>query len=174
MSLTLLYNPDDKTSSIPEKRRKTDTEVFQTNQEEIFKSKAEIMPGSIQDRRNRTRKAPSLTNLSNRVESKPRGKTKSNASDYQEKCNTKLKILKEKMEAIGDKKNLQWQKLRKQKIAYEARLRNRMHEDSRKKQVLQAPAVSKALLKMALAVLPPEKQLELRHRISTEVQDDSL
>ena len=49
-----------------------------------------------------------MANLFDDNEQKPRGKTKSSASDYQQKCNAKLNVLIEKMNAIGDKKNAEW------------------------------------------------------------------
>lgn len=57
-------------------------------------------------------------------EHRPRGKPLMQMDNYRRKCQDHIVELQGKMAAI-DKKNPQWSKYRMQKIAYEARLRNR-------------------------------------------------
>ena len=50
---------------------------------------------------------------------------------YEKRCQKKFDQLSRKMNAIADKKDKEWLKLRQQKIAYEARLRNRRNSCKR-------------------------------------------
>lgn len=69
------------------------------------------------------------------------------------------------MEAIGSKQDKEWQKLRKQKMALEARLSSRIQESGRAEKIKQVGEVSKALLDMVYELLNAEKKKELSKRI---------
>ena len=49
--------------------------------------------------------------------------------DYESKCQAHIDQLSDQMAVINDKKNIMWLKLRKQKVAYKARLRNRQKKE---------------------------------------------
>ena len=72
---------------------------------------------------------------------------------------------------INDKKHPDWKKLQKQKFSYEARLRNRVREETRKMEADQVESVTKTILKMALACMPPEGQANLLQQINKSVVD---
>ena len=65
------------------------------------------------------------------MQTKPRGKTKMQVDKYEQRCQKQLDQLSQKMNAISDKKDAEWLRLRKRKIACEARLRSRRSEATR-------------------------------------------
>ena len=75
------------------------------------------------------------------------------------------------LQDFTDKRNPEFRKLQKQKVAYEARLRNRVREESNKMQADKITDVTKAVLNMALASLPPVKRAKLLKHIKKSVQD---
>ena len=92
------------------------------------------------------------------IEDRRSGKKKAKISDYRAKCHAKLVELDAQMELIGNKKDAEWKKLRKQRIAYQARLRNRFNEHSTLEKITQVTDVTKMVLQMALALLPDSQK----------------
>ena len=81
---------------------------------------------------------------------------------YEQRCQKQLDQLTQKMNAIADKKNAEWLKLRKRKIACEARLRSRRSEATR---TVQLPILDRVLmeaLSLAQAVIAPDQLADLK------------
>ena len=62
------------------------------------------------------------------MKTKPRGKAKMQVEKYEQRCKKQLEQISQKMNAISNRKDAEWLKLRKTKIACEARLRSRRSE----------------------------------------------
>ena len=69
------------------------------------------------------------------LKTKPRGKKASEVVKYEQKCQQQIDQINRKMDAIANKKDKEWLKLRKQRIACEARLRNRRSEANKNSQL---------------------------------------
>ena len=73
------------------------------------------------------------------------------------------------MSEINDRKDPEWLKLRKQKIAYEARLRNRLCEKKRSDRNFTVDQVMKATVNLTIAMLPQDKVSEFMAEIDAKV-----
>ena len=73
------------------------------------------------------------------------------------------------MSEINDRKDPEWLRLRKQKIAYEARLRNRLSEKKRSDRNCTVDQVMKAAVNFTIAMLPPDKVSEFKAQIETQI-----
>ena len=71
----------------------------------------------------------SLKSVDSILKGKPRGKEKMQFNQYEQKCQKQIEQIKRKMNAISNKKDKEWLRLRQQKIAYELRLRDRREEE---------------------------------------------
>ena len=73
------------------------------------------------------------------------------------------------MDAIGNKKDSEWKRLRKQRIAYEARLRNRMSKSKRNDQIQQMDLVIENVISMALQLCPSDNLKALKSDLSSHI-----
>ena len=73
------------------------------------------------------------------------------------------------MEIIGDKKDAEWQRLRKQKIAYQARLRNRQKRQSALDQAALTDQVIEMLKEEALKTVSGQSYQKLFNAIESEI-----
>ena len=73
------------------------------------------------------------------------------------------------MSEINDRKDPEWLRLRKQKIAYEARLRNRLSEKKRSDRNFTVDQVMKAAVNFTVAMLPPDKVSEFKAQIEAQI-----
>ena len=58
------------------------------------------------------------------------------------------------MDAIDNKQDSEWKRLRKQRIAYEARLRNRIFKSKRDEKIQQMDLIIENVISMALQLCP--------------------
>ena len=96
------------------------------------------------------------------MKTKPRGKAKMQVEKYEQRCKKQLEQISQKMNAISNKKDSEWLKLRKTKIACEARLRSRRSEATR---TVQLPILDRVLmeaLSLAQAVVAPDQLADLK------------
>ena len=96
------------------------------------------------------------------LNTKPRGKTKMQVDKYEQRCQKQLDQLNKKMNAINNKKDAEWLKLRKRKIACEARLRSRRSEATRTVQLPMLDQVLMEALSLAQAVIAPNQLADLK------------
>ena len=81
---------------------------------------------------------------------------------YEVKCQKQLEQLTQKMKAIGNKKDREWLKLRKRKIACEARLRSRHSEAFRIKQLPMLDLVIQEALALTQDLIAPDQLHDLK------------
>lgn len=86
-----------------------------------------------------------------------RGKPQIATSDYLRKCRTQIAKLDSQMASINDRKNPEWLRLRKQKIAYQARLRNRETQAKIVDQTVIMEKVIEKIVSEAVQLIPAEK-----------------
>ena len=71
------------------------------------------------------------------------------------------------MQAINDRKNLEWRKLRQQKIAYEKRLRDRISQQTERDQIALIEAIISLLSSKALEIAAKDQSEKLRAALET-------
>ena len=81
--------------------------------------------------------------------------------DYVRICEEHMANILGKMDAIGDKRDPEFKRLRKQKIAYNARLRNRLVRSGRKSQLVQTEIVIQNVLDLARKLCPSHKRVQM-------------
>ena len=96
------------------------------------------------------------------LKTKPRGKTKMQVDKYEVKCQKQLEQLSQKMKAIGNKKDREWLKLRKRKIACEARLRGRQSEAIRVKQLPMLDLMLQKALALTQELIGPDQLIDFK------------
>ena len=96
------------------------------------------------------------------LKTKPRGKTKMQVDKYEVKCQKQLEQLNQKMKAIDNKKDREWLKLRKRKIACEARLRGRQSEAIRVKQLPMLDLMLQKALALTQELIGPDQLIDFK------------
>ena len=95
---------------------------------------------------------------------KRRGKARMKAAEYEDKCLRRMDEIEGEMEVINDKKDAKWRRLRKQRIAIEARVRNTIKDESVNELNQTLNKVIKATLILTEAALPS-------HRVDSFLKD---
>jgi len=90
---------------------------------------------------------------------------------YEKRCQKKFDQLNRKMNAIADKKDKEWLKLRQQKIAYEARLRNRRNETNQVKQLTGLDDVIKSALALTASLLDDDQLYDFKKEIKARLPE---
>ena len=83
------------------------------------------------------------------------------AKEYKAHCEEVYRRLDEQMDAIGDKRHPEWRRLRKQKIAQQARLRNKFSKEQTEHQLAVIDSVTETLVSEVVKLLGPAKKGKL-------------
>ena len=87
--------------------------------------------------------------------------------DYLRICEQHIAEIQGKMDAIGDNLDPEYKRLRKQKIAYNARLKNRLVRSGRQSQLIQTDIVIQNVLDLARQLCPAGKREQMNAKLQS-------